>query len=147
MSAMQSLWPEAIKQKVLQPYTILRRQADLLGQVTHGVLKGVVETERDGGTVQHRLVVVAPSWNGYRETLLTLIHSAALPYPTEVQASALKDFQAYRGTNGNFVDFPIAAGEEELEAEIEKALKSPETRSLLVSLIANCTDAIDDSNR
>ena len=81
-----NLWPEEFKIDVQSPLTILRVQAGLLGKVTRGILEGAVETETSTEKVQHRLVVIAPAYNGYRHTLVAANHDPNLPYPAEVRA-------------------------------------------------------------
>ena len=76
---------------------------------------------------QHRLVVVAPACNGYRHTLITVIHSTDLPYPAEVQAEPLWDV---------FSMYPSASTDDELRALLAKALQSDKTKALILSLIA-----------
>lgn len=130
-----NLWPE-FNVDVLTPVAILRTQAELLSKNTRGILVGEVETEEAEGRVQHRLVVVAPAYNSYRHTLLTVSHDDALPYPVLVKALSLlvrTDFD-----EGEV--YPEAADDEELIKLVGRALRSDDTRSTIISLIAKSND-------
>lgn len=85
-----NLWPDEFKIEVQTPYAILRTQDNLLSKVTKGILIGDVETEASKDLVQHRLVVIAPAYNGYRHTLVVTRHDSDLPYPAEVRAQAVE---------------------------------------------------------
>jgi hypothetical protein len=100
--------------------------------MTKAILVGEVETETGERMTQHRLVVVAPACNGYRHTLITVIHSTDLPYPAEVQAEPLWDV---------FSMYPSASTDDELRALLAKALQSDKTKALILSLIAKSNEA------
>jgi hypothetical protein len=131
-----NLWPGAFNVNVQTPYAILRIQANLLSQMTKAILVGEVETETGERMTQHRLVVVAPACNGYRHTLITVIHSTDLPYPAEVQAAPLVGVNE-RGA----IVYPSASTDDEMRMLLAKALQSDETKALILSLIAKSNEA------
>ena len=85
-----SLWPGEFKIDVQTPLTILRVQAGLLGKLTRGILQGEVETETSEEKVQHRLVVIAPAYNGYRHTLVVASHGSRAGFKTAAGLSRLR---------------------------------------------------------
>jgi hypothetical protein len=127
-----NLWPEDLNVDVQTPHAILQVQANLLGKVTRGILQGSVETESTKDEVQHRLVVVAPAYNGYRHTLLVAIHHPDLPYPTEIRAESLQSFAG---------EFPTAESDTAMVILVARALGSSETRAIILSLIAMSNEA------
>jgi hypothetical protein len=140
-TSIPNLWPEEFKFDVQTPYTILRVQANLLSKVTRGVLVGDVETEASEERVQHRLVVIAPAYNGYRHTLVVALHNPDLPYPAEVRAEAL----AEKDNESPFLPplspldnpvYPRAYSDDEMQALVQRALQSEQTRAVIHSLIA-----------
>jgi hypothetical protein len=142
-----NLWPEEFKIDVQTPYAILRVQASLLSKVTRGLLQGVVETESSKDKMQHRLVVIAPAYKGYRHTLLVAIHNPDLPYPAEVRAQALAE-QVKREDSialprGYYYEtvYPVAHSDDEMQRLVERALKSQQTRAAILSLIAQTNEA------
>jgi hypothetical protein len=143
-----SLWPPEFKIDVQTPYTILRVQAELLGKLTRGILEGVVETETSEDRVQHRLVVIAPAYNGYRLTLVVVLHNANLPYPAEVRAEALLRVQErlspprpVRPGNSRDTEYPLANSDEEMQTLVSKALQSDQSKAAILSLIAKSNEA------
>ncbi|MBX9679101.1 MAG: hypothetical protein K2X38_10090 [Gemmataceae bacterium] len=130
-STIPVLWPEDIKVDVQTPLSILRVQAENLGRLTRGVLQGEVESEEGDVYFQHRLVVVAPAYGGYRHTILVALHKFHMPYPCEVRSESL----SYEGEIG--IGFPSAVSEEQLIRLVRKALTSDETKAAMSSLIAN----------
>ena len=143
-----NLWPEQIKVNIQSPYAILRVQAGLLGKLTRGILQGAVEKETVKDKQQHRLVVIAPAYNSYRHTLLTVLHDPALPYPAEVRAEALAErvpqdrFPWRPASSREYVTaYPYAHSDDELISLVGKALKSPATTAAIQSLLARSNDA------
>ncbi len=142
-----NLWPDSFKVDVQTPYSILRAQAELLGNVTRGILKGAVETEEGKERIQHRLVVIAPAYNGYRHTLITASHHTHFPYPTEVRAESLAE--RVRGepifgplASGPMITvYPKANNDDEMRGFVQRALRSGPTMAAVLSLIANSNQA------
>jgi len=142
-----NLWPNEFKIDVQTPYTILRVQAALLGKVTSGILDGAVETEASKDKVQHRLVIVAPAYNGYRHTLIVATHDPNLPYPVEVRAKALAEKVKRENTlfttalpSYDWV-YPSANNDDQMLRLVEQALKSEPTMAAILSLIAKSNEA------
>jgi hypothetical protein len=138
-----NLWPQEFSVSVKTPLAILRVQANYLGKVTRGILEGAVETEASKERVQHRLVVIAPAYNGYRHTLITSLHSPHLPYPAEVRAEALGQ-QVTGGSATGPIDrtaYPQANSEEQMLDLVQRALRSDQTAALIHSLIAMSNDS------
>jgi hypothetical protein len=141
-----NLWPTQIKVEVQSPYTILKVQAGLLGKVTKGILEGAVETEAAKQMVQHRLVIIAPAYNGYRHTLLTAIHHRDMPYPCEVRADALaekvrNEEPLAAAIHPYKIVYPSAFNDDNMLALVRTALQSTQTQAALLSLIAKSNEA------
>jgi hypothetical protein len=142
-----NLWPPEFKIDVQTPYTILRVQAGLLSKVTRGILQGTVETETSKEKVQHRLVIIAPAYNGYRHTLIVAVHNPDMPYPAEVRAQALA--QKVERTNplmpalGPIYDtvYAVANSDDQMQQLVRQALQSEETKAAILSLIAKSNEA------
>jgi hypothetical protein len=132
-----NLWPKEFKVDVQTPYTILKVQAGYLGQVTRGILEAEVETESSPNRVQHRLVVIAPAWKGYRHTLVTAIHDPNLPYPAEVRAEALA-----RPVEPVGVAYPRANDDDDMRSLVANALRSDQTKAVIISLISKSNEVI-----
>ena len=142
-----NLWPEEFKIDVQTPYTILRVQANLLSKVTRGILEGTVETEMSKDRVQHRLVVVAPAYNGYRHTLVVALHNPDLPYPAEVRAKVLgKEVKRDSVISHPFLttydtSYPSASSDDQMQDLVKQALHSEESKAAILSLIAKSNEA------
>jgi hypothetical protein len=141
-----NLWPEQFKIDVQSPVAILRVQAVAPSKVTRGILEGTVETESVKELVQHRLVVVAPAYNGYRHTLISVLHNPNLPYPAEVRAEGLAEEVARRndpvlGLSTKATGYPKAHDDEQMQALVQRALNSEPTKAVILSLIAKSNEA------
>src|SRR5262249_11243348 len=116
-------------------------------RVTRGVLQGTVETEVAKETVQHRLVVSAPAYNAYRHTLIVVQHNVHLAYPAVVRAEALAEREqiyssvAILGQPTHKTVYPSAFDDEQLKRLVAKALRSDQTRAVILSLIAKSNEA------
>jgi hypothetical protein len=147
IESIPNLWPEEFKIDVQTPYTILRVQANLLSKVTRGILEGTVETEMSKEMVQHRLVVVAPAYNGYRHTLVVALHNPDLPYPAEVRAKVLgKQVKRESVISNPFLDtyhtvYPSASSDDQMQDLVKRALQSDESKAAILSLIAKSNEA------
>jgi hypothetical protein len=142
-----SLWPNEFKIDVQTPYTILRVQAAQLGRVTRGILEGAVETETSKEKIQHRLVIIAPAYNGYRHTLIVALHNPDLPYPAEVRAEALAEKVRRENTFSTAIGpiydtvYPSAHNDDQMQALVRSALHSEKTMAAVLSLIAKSNEA------
>lgn len=134
-----NLWPDEFKIDVQTPLVILRAQANYLSKVTRGILQGTVETEAADDLVQHRLVVVAPAFNAYRHTLIAALHSKDLAYPVEIRAEALAASEVF--ANAPVTTYPKAYNDEHMNELVARALQSPETKAVILSLIAKSNEA------
>ena len=107
----------------------------------------MVETEAAKEQVQHRLVIIAPAYNGYRHTVLTAIHNRHLAYPAEVRAKSLavqKEVQTYLtrlGPPDYETVYPSANSDEDMVSLVARALRSTETKAAVLSLIAKSNEA------
>lgn len=119
-----NLWSPQVKVDVVTPYAILQVQANLLSQITQGILQGDIETEMGQTKVQHRLVIIAPAYNGYRHTLVVVHHKQNLPYPADVLAET-------------FASSQTAHSDTELQDLIGQVLQSKQSLAMILSLIAN----------
>ena len=100
--ATRDLWPDSIGvDAVAPPVVILREQAPLLGERTHGIVRAEVEsTQQSSDKIDdyledvlppearvvhsHTLYLVAPALDNYRYSLLSVQYDFA-PYPCQVR--------------------------------------------------------------
>lgn len=84
-----NLWPvDAIKVDVRTPYDILRAQSGQLQQASQGLLQSALNTTETEKDVLYSFDIVAPLLANYRHTIMTVQHSADMPYPAEVRSIA-----------------------------------------------------------
>lgn len=123
------LWPqEIVFTPVLSPLTILRHQAELLGEKSRGVLKAEVKTGGAGAELFHELRLIAPALDNYSKPLLEVRHASDLPYPCQVLSDAFEQ-------DDHDVSSPDA-----LMRAVARALSSGVTRSLINSLLARISE-------
>ncbi len=80
---MDDLWPSNIADaKLVTPVSILRQQADLLGEKTKQLVKGEVKTQTTGTLFVHSFFLVAPTVE-YRYELFQASHHVSF-YPLNV---------------------------------------------------------------
>jgi hypothetical protein len=152
-----SLWPTDIRTNVTRPVTILREQAELLGEATGGRLAGEVTTVTgEADFVVHRLDIVAPRLDEYRHRVLITTHRAEY-YPVVLEAECFKPASVERvpafdprHPNGTVtrprageVAWPdpadwraVAATQEEFEKRLREVFRSPQVRGAIESLLA-----------
>jgi hypothetical protein len=108
---MQDLWPTEIgRPRQTAPVAILRRQAALLTDKTHGVVTAHLEIAKASpgsagarnDMFAYRFVLVAPHLDSYRLPLFVLSHSADL-YPVHIHPEGyirpeVEDIGMYNGT-------------------------------------------------
>lgn len=119
------LWPDLQLPEIRTPYSILREQAGYLAKRTGGLLEGRVEKnlwgpDFDKQMLYLQLVLVAPALDGYRYTLLTLVHDPVVAYPV-------------------WEDVPDGAqleNEDELRKRLSEVFRSPETIKIIQTLMA-----------
>lgn len=124
---------------VQTPLAILRVQARLLSQLTSGILDGDVETEETDKLVQHRLVVIAPAYNGYKHTLVTVIHNPDIAYPAEVRVPAIEEIERISDLLTR-TTYPKATSDVAVQQLAQKSLQSGETEAIILSLIAKSNE-------
>lgn len=118
-------------QEVLAPESILKHQAELIGQKSGGRLRGEVERTEAEEDLTLGLLVVAPLLD-YAVRLLSCRHQRVLPYPTTVYSDAFS--------------YPKYANvENEFRKLIKEVLASNYARSVFQSLIARIGDRTDES--
>jgi hypothetical protein len=142
-SSIPSLWADDIKVDALSPLPILRIQAGLLGEITHGLLEADVSTVSSGTLVSHLLDLIAPALDGYRSRILTATHSADTPYPVTVDAVCFKTpfgSEALNVSREKTFMPPGASSEQEFIRLVRQVLRSREIRSLIESLIVRSNE-------
>lgn len=137
-NAVPDLWPESVDVDVISPLVILRHQATALRKRTKNLLEADIHTSTlephpasdpfdDDARVQHELRIVVPALDRYSYSLLRVWHRSSLPYPVTI------------------VGWGTAASEDEFMDLLSKALASPDTMSIIHSLIAQTNERIDES--
>ncbi len=95
--------------------------------------------------VQHRLVIIAPAYNGYRYTLITALHHPDFFYPAEVRANALakkvRREEPFIPRVLYDTVYPNANSDDEMQALVRDALQSEDTKAVILSLIAKSNEA------
>jgi hypothetical protein len=147
-----NLWPDDIKLNVLPPVAVLKAQEGLLAQMTHGMLQAKLTTTETEKLVQHRLDLIAPSLNFYRQRLLSATHDRVMLYPVTVTAEAFAPAPVTPSPfNLGHITAALqrldpsltqrqAATDEEFIRLVGEVLRSVEVRGLIHSLIARIND-------
>jgi hypothetical protein len=141
-----NLWPvEAIKVDVLSPVAILRAQAGHFQQASMGLLRAEVSTTTGDNRVSHQMDIVAPALGNYRHAILTVRHSADMPYPATV-------YDAGTGSTGGQTKPTLcisllppqpfeAYSEKEFVEKVSSILNSGTVIALIQSLLARSSEA------
>lgn len=139
-----NLWSEDISNDVLPPLAILHAQAQLLAEITKGLVEAAVITEHDSTGedgqiqhVQHHVELTAPALNANRYRILTVYHKRELVYPASVEAECFEpnDYDDYES-----FAWPEALREEDFLKIMKTALRSKRVTSLIHSLIARSNE-------
>jgi len=139
-----NLWSEDISNDVLPPLAILHAQAELLAQITKGLVEAEVVTEYDSTVedtsiqnVQHHVELTAPALNAARYRILTVYHKRELVYPASVEAECFEpsDYDDYESFS-----WPEALREEDFLKIMKTTLRSKKVTSLIHSLIARSNE-------
>ena len=132
------LWPpEVARVKVLTPLLILRHQAGLLRKRSANVLEAEVTTLIDSDRhldANHSLDVLVPAMDRFQVRLLTVFHSKLKVYPAYISAEHSEYGRNDEGRCNSQAEFIQKLGE---------VLTSPDTRSVIESLLAQATEALD----
>lgn len=116
---MEDLWPVNIAEsKLVTPVSILREQAELLGEKTKQLVRGEVDTQAVGSMLVHRFNVVAPTLN-YRYELFTVQHTVKF-YPLTVKSAQVEQ----------------VANEEEFKARLKTLFADQHTINVVHSILA-----------
>lgn len=146
-----NLWSEDISNDVLPPLAILHAQAELLAQITKGLVAAEVITETDATEeegsiqhVQHHVELTAPALNAARYRILTVYHKRELVYPASVEAECFEpnDYDDYES-----FAWPEALREEDFLKIMKTTLRSKKVTSLIHSLIARSNEQRYLANR
>ena len=132
-----NLWPvEQISLHVQTPLSILRAQAEHLGQLTKDALRAEVETQRgDDGWVRHQLILSAPALS-FRQRVLLAAHKEEMVYPARLEADCfLPD-----SPTDTVERQPLAATEKEFLDAVSEVFRSRQVRALVQSLLARCNE-------
>ncbi|MEZ4713448.1 MAG: hypothetical protein R3A44_40045 [Caldilineaceae bacterium] len=117
---MTDLWPENLgEQQFDSPVSIMREQANLLGDKTSNLVKAEVKAgSMDNGHFVYHFYIVAPTLNNYHFLLFTVEHEIEL-YPLEIyidevlgkELGAKEPFQTLEEHRKSIADlFESAAG-------------------------------------
>jgi hypothetical protein len=107
------------------PAAILKEQASILGDVTHGILYGDVGVSREDELFDLELVIVAPALDSYRYSVLHVEHKLSM-YPLSVVPS----WEADRPSRIR------CRTEKEFETALETVLTSDRLQRVIATLIA-----------
>lgn len=124
--ATKNLWGDmpVLDDDTITPLMIMREQANLLRQATHGVLRATISTSPLAlGKMRHSFYLVAPLLNDYRHLLFSVEHGIE-PYPAKVEFK-----QAPKGAP--------CKSQEAFENLLGLILKHPDTRKAVSSLVKN----------
>jgi hypothetical protein len=138
-TAIPDLWSDDIRVDVVPPLAVLRAQEGLLAKKTQGILQAQILTSATETLVQHSLYLIAPALNFYRVNLLSATHDREMVYPVTVTAQCW--FDEFLPDQGQQIEKRrVAATEEEFIDLVRQALRSPEVRGLIQSLIARSNE-------
>ena len=146
-----NLWSDDISNDVLPPLAILHAQAELLAQITKGLVEAEVITEYESTvedssiqSVQHHMELTAPALNPSRYRILTVYHKRELVYPASVEAECFEpsDYDDYESFS-----WPEALREEDFLKIMKTTLRSKKVTSLIHSLIARSNEQRYLANR
>jgi hypothetical protein len=145
MMANEDLWPRELGLgAVTTPVSILRNQASLLAEKTHGILEGAVETATSGDDIYHRFYVVVPAMGRFRYELFRVHHSVTL-YPVVVdEIPAVKPPTTYTATSlipGIPIEQAVLRDEAQFRAWLRETLASEQTQRIISSLYAQASAA------
>jgi hypothetical protein len=130
-SGQRDLWPDDIQvEDVLTPLELMDFQAGRLRELTNGILEAAINSDTEQGRTTHLFEIVALELQGYRYRLFRVHHSDSMPYPVRVFAAcfATSEFQPQPLSKD-------AATQLEFEKLLENVLGSPESKSVIQSLI------------
>lgn len=123
-SVTADLWPADLKfEEVVPPVSILKAQANFIGQRTQNLIEGNITTSNSGNSFGHSFTLVAPALGGYRYHLFSIEHDVKM-YPVTL---------FYRDDTGNGL---ICRTEAALSDAIRDILSSDETRKIVSALVA-----------
>lgn len=118
-----NLWGDLSNLKTIRtPKSILVEQADILNQVTQGVIRASVGSGQGSNTLSHSLVLVAPALANYTYTICTVQHSIEI-YPCQLFSSASGGWEQ-------------CADEADFTTKLATILSSKKTRAIIESLIS-----------
>ena len=85
----KNLWGEIPQaERIRIPATILQEQAEIIGELTGGVIRGKINTGTDSdGDIFCNLELLVPSLNNYRYMLIYTFYHPPFSYPSYVKAS------------------------------------------------------------
>jgi hypothetical protein len=140
MTTNENLWPSDLElETIITPVSILRTQANLLGERTRGMLVGEVKTWTKGDTIHHALDVVVPALENYRYRLLKVHHSMAL-YPVFVDEEPTRHGPSpVKGLTESLNEATGLKDEDALREWLRQTLAREETKRILANLYAQAT--------
>lgn len=138
------LWPEDLVAGGQQttPLAVLRRQGLALGEKTHNLVYGEVQSRAfsDGKRFEHTFVLVAPLL-GYRTPLLRVTHDVSL-YPAQLAETDLTKEPSGSYWNANADDM------DKFKAVLQEFFARKPTLNVVRSLVSQSSDyGSDDSGR
>jgi len=131
----RSLWPKEITPEIVTPLAILKPQAEVLKDITNGILLGEVSVSQDAEQKKTYLTldIIAPELGNYRQQVLRVSHEAGRSYPAYVEAECIGLGEEVNQTNR-------AATDHDLYNLVAKVLQSDAVKSLAASLIARSNE-------
>jgi hypothetical protein len=134
------LWGDDIKVDVLPPSVILRAQATLIGRKTQGILSADVvssTSDEDGERWEEHTLQVFATSAGYRESILTVYHSANRVYPVTIQLPEDIDWGGSMIGSSRRVQCYTP---EEFMPRLGTALQSRPTQAVIATLLARSNE-------
>jgi hypothetical protein len=136
MTKSEDLWPSDLGlETIVTPVSILRTQANLLGERTRGMLVGEVQTWTTGDIVRHALNVVVPALDNYKYTLLKVHHPVML-YPVFVDEEPVPYGRIRMISQIGTPDGFALKDEDALREWLRETLARQETKQILAHLYA-----------
>jgi hypothetical protein len=136
---MPSLWPDDIAaagDAAVQPVHILREQAAHLGQMTNGLVIGLVNTYPSAENFIHTFSLLCPSLDNYTFKLFDVNHRLD-GYPVTIIAP----IDAARSPGPSFREIPCQ-NEREFADHLREVLASPRVKHVVKALLTQVQDVV-----
>jgi hypothetical protein len=118
-----SLWGDLSTLKSIRtPKSMLTEQADILNQLTGGLIRAQVNASQNGASLNFTLLIIAPALNNYNFTVCIISHDVNI-YPCKI----------YSYEDNTWQD---CENEEELKVKLRNVLSSDKTKRIIEALLS-----------